>query len=100
MVSFVSVFKWNKGVPFSHTHTHPHLHGTVAFHSQNEEWQDKLKYFLAHHPAVFQLDDGGTVRLVDDKAWGQRVRLGIAVYLAAFLSKCSQNDCTLVFPLS
>ncbi|CAJ1373396.1 unnamed protein product [Effrenium voratum] len=34
---------------------------------KKREWQDKLKYFLAHHPAVFQLDDGGTVRLVDDK---------------------------------
>ena len=34
-----------------------------------EEWQDKLKYFLAHRPHAFRLDDGEklTVRLVENR---------------------------------
>ena len=33
-----------------------------------EEWQDKLKYFLAHRPHAFHMDDGEklTVRLAKD----------------------------------
>ena len=33
-----------------------------------EEWQDKLKYFLAHRPHAFRLDgEKLTVRLVENR---------------------------------
>eukprot|EP00435_Cladocopium_sp_Y103_P048779 s1206_g14.t1 len=36
---------------------------------KKREWQDKLKYFLAHRPHAFRLDDGEklTVRLVENR---------------------------------
>lgn len=40
----------------------------IFFSVVGEEWQDKLKYFLAHRPHAFHMDDGEklTVRLTKE----------------------------------